>query len=210
MRKIYIVSLALFAVLAFSAVAVGSASATLWLVNGKSPLVATKVTIHGTIILHHKAGSAGNILIECTGLLEGTVGPGASDEITKVFDLSGKEITETGTGIECKVTESDNVFCAAGSKATVNPLHLNWKTELVLSGGSTFDNLEEVSGKGLPGWTSTCLVTVKCEGKDRSKFLSNGTNGAKLKFEAELKASCSDGGEGTLLGEGEVLGATIS
>lgn len=210
MRKIHVLGVVLFVAFSFSAIAVASASATLWLENGKSIIVAKVTTVHGTIILHHKGGIAGNILIECTGLLGGTVGSGAKDEITKVFDLSGKKILETGTGIECLVTESDGIFCSADSKPTVNPLHLPWKTELLLESGNTYDMLEEVTGKGTPGWTSTCIVTVTCEGSDRAKFIGNGTNGAKFKFEAELKATCDDGGEGTLLGEGEVLGFTVS
>jgi hypothetical protein len=76
-------------VLAFGALSIASASATLWLRNGVS-VSQTIADSHGLWELHNTKipgiFGGGEITIHCTGLTHGTVGTGgngAADEITE-------------------------------------------------------------------------------------------------------------------------------
>jgi hypothetical protein len=200
MRKIQILG-AFAAVLAFSALAVASASATLWLKAGASLSAETAANTHGILILHHTGGLAGSLLIECDGLFVGKVGPGALDLVELVENLSGTEQDL----ISCKVT-SGNIFCPTGTLVSVHAVGLPWHTLLVLEAGVTFD--EFLTG----GYEVLCNGNkVECKGANKAKFIKNAANGAEFEFQGTIKNGCNDpGGEGTILGKGEVLGFTVS
>ena len=210
MKKIQILG-ALIAVLAFSAMAVSSASATLWLIGGKSLTSEVLVNSHGSIILHHAGGLIGGFKVKCTGLFLGFVGAGALDKITNVEGLK-KELKT----VECEFTEGGN--CGTTSaKVNVTAINLPWHTLLELvkdSNGqeSTIDHiLEEVNKK--PGYEVPCPkvgLTGNCSGLELELFTGNGTNGAIFEFKELEKNSCTDGGTGTITGTGELLGAQVS
>jgi hypothetical protein len=199
MRKTKILG-AFIAVLAFSALAVASASATLWLVGGESLSKATSKPSHGKIFLIHKGGSLGNAKVECDGLFIGTVGPGAEDKITLAESLTGEQDLIGG----CKRIEG---FCFG---AVIHPTGLPWTTKLELVGTATWDNTLA------SGYNVLCSfgVQVECKGNVKSLFEGNGTNGAKFSFKGAESGeqSCNDGGTGTVEsnGAGELLGATVS
>lgn len=207
MRKVQILCAAFVAVLAFGVASVATAAAEelpVWLKNGAEVTKAESALIDGTVILHHKPPNllgGGEITTECASQFHGTVGPGMKDEITKVLDSKGKE-----SNLECVVTSSTNGICKAGAAVSVNPDNLPWKTELLLTGGKTVDDL-----LGSPGYSTKCSsIETLCTHEEESSFVENEANGAVLEFTAANTASCSDGGTTTLLGKGTVLGFTIS
>lgn len=183
--------------------AVASASATLWLHVGASLTKAELSTSHGLLLLHHTGGLTGAYLIHCTGLFIGTVGPGALDTVTEVQGLKGEKNVLT-----CTFTEGGSCG-TTGASETVTAIDLPWHTLLELVEGKTRDHFLEETGKE-PGYELGCSKIFgfkgNCKGLDFSNFTTNGTNGAMFSFPGESKAKCSDGGEGTTLGEGESLG----
>lgn len=201
MRKIQILG-AFIAVLAFSALAVGSASATLWLKSGASLTKAEATTSHGVIIFHHTGGIFGNALVECTGLFVGTVGPGAEDLITLAENLTGSEKDL----VKCV---SLSGFCGS---PVLHPENLPWHTLLLLREGKTFDMVEAESGGGEPAYEMLCSIgKVLCRSAVESDFLGNDADGALFTWLPSLTPTpCNDGGTGTLLGEALTLGFTVS
>jgi hypothetical protein len=203
MRKIQILG-AFIAVLAFSMLAVASASATLWLIASKSLTAETAANSHGLIILEHKGGLIGNFKVHCTGLFLGTVGPGALDLVTGVEGLK----KETGK-VSCEFSEGGGCG-TTGALVLVTALNLPWHTLLVLSGSSTLDHFLSETGK-IPGYEVPCgALKGNCSGLELTLFTSNGANGAIFEFNKLVEASCTDGGKGTVTGKGELLGATVS
>lgn len=206
MRKIQILG-AFVAVLAFSALAVASASATLWL-NGEglSMNEETSSTTRGTIKLEH----LGNV-ITCTGTFIGTVGGPeeihgvALDLVTLVEGLKGEKDL-----INCTETTVGGLFKCANLNALVlvEPVHLPWHTLLELVTGGTVDHFLATNA----GYTARCPLAgnITCEGLELSLFTKNGASGAEFTFSKLEKSKCSDLGEGTLTGEGTVLGFTVS
>jgi len=203
MKKVKILGV-LVAALAFSAIAVAGASATLWLKNGVSLTKEEPADAHGELVLHHTGGFGGTILILCTGLTHGFVGPGAKDKTTSVEGLN-KELNT----VECLV-HTGNLGCPAGTKVSVKADGLPWETELLLNGTLTEDDLVGTGGVET-GYTTTCNgISIKCDKNEKSHFASNLANGALFEFLGTNEAACSDGGKGTILGMGEVLGFTVS
>jgi hypothetical protein len=213
MRKIQILG-AFIAALAFSAMAVTSASATIWKNSAGNVNQTEAANTHGSLDLHHELLNV-KVTIHCpaTGeaLFDGTVGPSGTDLIEKALDSSGKEVNSTNK-LSCKVTEATG-SCSVGEAATAIPIHTPWTTKLRLEGTLTWDDFSE-DGKGLPGYESECVtakVKVSCEGNTRSHFDQNGANGALFLFLGDVKSTkCSDLGSSTILGHGEVLGFTVS
>jgi len=210
MRKIQILG-AFIAVLAFSALAVASAGATLWLKEGKSLTSPVASTSSGTIVLVHKGGSTGNSRVECTGVFVGKTGAGAKDEITLVENLTH--------------TEKDLVVCKTlegcfTSTPTVHAVGLPWATELVLETRKheaeeikgTWDK-QSAAGEG-PGYEVECLFGIKvtCRGTEFAFFLANDPTGALFDYLGAIsgEAKCSDGGIGTIEGKGLAEGFTVS
>jgi hypothetical protein len=203
MRKIQTITLALVAVLAFSAVAAASASAAKpeWLIAGKALIAKEPSATKGKVKLVHTGGITGSTTVECDGEFTGTIGPGKEDTITAATDLTGK------SPVDCTVLVGNAFFCAAGSLALVTAIHLPWKTELLepVAGEIRDDILN--SGAGEPGYKVVCNgVTVECEGKTSSKFVKNVATGAEFVFDAksEESKSCTDGGKAKIEGGGIV------
>lgn len=211
MRSFKILGAAFFAVLAFGVVAAASASATLWLKNGASLTEdnKTEAVSHGLLLLHHKGGLSGNFTGHCTGLFDGYVGPGALDLVTLALGLKGEQDL-----ITCElIAEGTNACGSTGQSVTVHAINLPWHTLLLLtSEGKTVDHFLNESGKE-PGYEFLCPsgTTGNCKGEELTNFGGNGTNGAIFEFVETDKSKCSDFGEGTISGLGELLGGiTVS
>jgi hypothetical protein len=90
LKKARIVGFALFAVLTFCAVTASSAFAeSEWLFNGAAVTTALTVETEGSVTLVKYTASEGTTIqneVVCKGIIDGTVGPGAADEITDVLD----------------------------------------------------------------------------------------------------------------------------
>jgi hypothetical protein len=210
MKKIQIMLLALFAMGAVSAFAASSAfAAHEWLTLAGVKVTATTESLtDGLLLLHHKPPAilgGGSILIHCTGQFHGTVGPAGKDTITDVLGLSGEL-----NAVHCEVLSSTNSICPAGELVTVTPKNLPWNTQLILSGSETLDEILS-SGAGEPGYETTCKsIKVSCLQKETSKWTGNGTTGAEFEFKEAKTVSCTDGGTGTILGQGTVLDFFVS
>jgi hypothetical protein len=210
MKKIQIMLLALFAMGAVSAFAASSALATHeWLnLAGAKVTTATEELYDGLFLLHHKLPAilgGGSILFHCTGQFHGTVGPAGKDAITDVLGLSGEL-----NSVHCEVLSSTNSICPGGELVTFGMRNLPWNTQLVLSGSETLDEILS-SGAGEPGYETTCKsIKVSCLSKETSKWTGNGTTGAEFEFKEAKTVSCTDGGAGTLLGQGTVLDFFVS
>jgi hypothetical protein len=195
MKKIYVVGLALFAVLAFGALSASSAFAeTEWLLNGAPITGEDSVLTIGNLILDVLVGGLLVVAIECSGDFDGTVGPGAQDLILKVFSLAGVEVgapLTTGTGLSCEVlTSTFNECGAVGSLAEVWPINLPWTTTLELVGGVLLDDFPPTSG-----YEVLCSggKENKCEGLAQA-LVSNETGGVLGEFtEATNEATCTVG-----------------
>jgi hypothetical protein len=211
MRKIQILG-AFVAALAFSALAVASASATLWLISGKSLTVETSIDSHGLLLLEHTKIPAllggGEVVLDCTGLGHGSVGPGALDLITEFLGLSSTEKNV----IKCTVSRSTNALCKVGNAATAQADNLPWHTLLLLEGTLTVDHIETSPAGKEVGWEASCngFSTLCSRASELIHFDENLTNGALLLFLGVEKAACSGGGEGFVKGMVEILGATVS
>jgi hypothetical protein len=205
MRKFQIGAV-LFAVLAFSAIAVASASATEFLVSG---VTATA----GTILLSESIG-AGLLLEDMKGSLTG----GAASVLCSGFNLAeilsatdldvisifGLTQTDPGTGsTTIKCTNESN--CPEPSE--VKALNLPWLVELSLEGTTILAHLG-TGGAGAPGWEVTCFgVKDTCTGEAFVEFANvesmvNATFGA---LSNSTPATCSRGGVKEGLVEGTVL-----
>jgi hypothetical protein len=169
MRKIQIIGIAFAAVFAFSMVSVSGASAlSLWdqctktavleftesncITKGSSPTwgweeITSLLTIESLPTLLFL--SSGPITLNCEGSLDGSVGPGVEDEVTKILNLKGEEITEAKP-VTCEVTAGSSLCTAP---ATASPDNLPWLSLLQAAG--SIDLLEE-GGKGHPGWLVKC------------------------------------------------------
>jgi len=183
MRKIQILGFALFAMVAFSAIAATAAFAEPeWLVN--------KIVINQTLpaetegLLNLIALESGTklVTIDCEGVLDGTIGPPVAanpgvgtDEITSVLSLNQETISSTplsGLALGCLVSQSAGGLgdCTLNSLAAVWPENLPWKTELELMSAAPIwlDILSGPMGKE-PAWESECssnigTVSLLCEG----------------------------------------------
>jgi hypothetical protein len=218
MSKFKTVMLALIAVFACSAMAAASASAAhVWLISGAEVKEGEEVNvlIDGSVMLHHQLPAivgGGEITVTCTGQFHGTVNFKGLDKITSVLGLKGET-----SKLDCEVTKVvGTTLCKEKELALVSALHLPWHTQLLLVtiGGKevVVDDLLSEAGK-VPGYESECIVSkikVSCEGADRSQFIKNTAGGSVFEFFGELKNGCSDGGTGTVLGSGELLGVQVS
>lgn len=218
MKKIHILGVALVATLAFGAIAVSSAIAAEWLLDGNPVESTTATTSEGEVTLdNQKVILIGHVEVKCSGILDGNVGLGGVDEITKVLSLITKlEITELGgeTGLECV-----NVLNCP--EPLVFPDNLPWRS-LLLS--TTLDALETEGGgvEVQPGWSVICMgngTEGLCSGK-AVLDLTDVTEGVQAEFNLEEEekektgGKCTQGGEdaGFVAGTGviEVEGKTLS
>jgi len=156
MKTFHLLGLAVFAILALSAVVASTASAEFllaeWLWEGIEITSALLVASPGTLLLED-AGTGIDIL--CSGILDGFVEPESLDLITELLDSTGL-ITISLTALV-----EPGLLCESHSSLCVEPLvwavHLPWETEL---------ELQEPGGNYLvlilnnPGWYTVCMLTL--------------------------------------------------
>lgn len=144
MKRIQILGIALVAVFAFSAVVASMASAVEfllaeWLEAG-AKITAAKASDGEASALELVSLNGGGlkvkVIVLCSGILDGTVGPASEGSITELLTLAGVAISTTtlsGTGLVCTGDENctEPLVWASG---------LPWKTELELmvDGTETF------------------------------------------------------------------------
>jgi hypothetical protein len=166
MRKIQLLGLAVFAVFAFSAVAVASsafASESVWLAGGHTILAKLLTDGEGELKLTDlKTPIFGEASILCSGLNEGWVGGDEKDgnnpkwdEITRITGLN--QATEP-LWVLCTFVVRGG--CETSTPPEAMPVNLPWLTELLLTLEATEEvYLDDLIGTGgPPGWTSRCLV----------------------------------------------------
>jgi len=214
MKLTKIIGLCFAAVFALSLMAVSSASAVEWgtchkpdgtkkfvytdsLCLIKSPTkvgeyeflkltstVAVTGASEGKLKLEDMEATGGASLIECEGNQEGTVGPGAEDEVTKI------------TATSCVIVSG-----SCENEATAKAVNLPWKTELAEEGGAVYDKIISGTG-GESGWKVECKVLGifkvqdTCEGTAKTRSLDI-NNGVLVHFEPPLQkaAKCSLSGK---------------
>ena len=223
MKKIHLIGLSLFAVFAFSAVAVVSSASALesvWLVNGLRPAEGVSVDSEGELLLEDVKEE---VDLLCSGLNEGLVGGDASgnnptwDEVTSITDLEGKKPILCKFGKNANGTERRGA-CEpeASSSPEAAPDGLPWLTELLLSGEKFLDDILGKTGEEA-GWNALCLVlginiNDLCAINTASADIDNETGGVIALFSPEIGglANCTRGGVGQGAVEGEVLILTLS
>jgi hypothetical protein len=130
MRKIHILGMTLFAVLAFGVVTAASASAeTLqWLLNGLPVTVETPMDLEGEFEMSVLSGGSVLSTILCSGLLEGDLN-GALTVILDAVSLNGTVIGQLGdtnaTPVGCLVTATSGLGCTLNSLAALTVDNLN-------------------------------------------------------------------------------------
>lgn len=222
MKKIHILGVALVAIFAFGAVATSAfALESTWLEDAIKVAAAQEAKITGELALTDlNVPVFGATTVLCSGILDGTIGPGKVDLITDILNLSGTleealavlnslEVSETNSMLNCV---ADKGACQPeGELAWVTPYGLPWDTEITLSGTTFLDLL--LSEKGVPGYEVECenplvgKVTDRCQG-NTSAGLFNEAGGLLSEFNETLseKGNCSQGGSGAgdLVGNGFV------
>ncbi len=197
MRNSYMtrVCVAVFAVVAFSAIAVtSSATAAVvfllaeWLRNGVGITETLLALGEGEVLLENKNAPVIKkpASLTCSGGGVGSVGVDGADEITELLTLTETLVSATplsGTGFSCTKGAGDEV-CEAGSK--VWPTNLPWLSRLMLweEGGVTgfVDLLTPHTGGGNLGWYIECktsLVTLseECAESESAVEVVNGFGG---------------------------------
>lgn len=203
MKKIHLIGLAAIAVLAFSALAVASASATtlVWLANGKKIEEALKSETVGEIELFNLETAVGTkATVLCSGTFMGTVGPGGEDLITSVLTLASEGSVEIT--LAAPLTTCTNV--EGCSKPQVAPVNLPWLTELELmepkTGEVLFLDIITSGGAGEPGWEIMCeplgiLFEETCTGTASSMLENDAAENDVLgKFEGIAEEAAGETG----------------
>jgi hypothetical protein len=207
MKKFYTVGIALLAVLAFGALAASSASAAAWDEGTEEIKAADPVTLAGTLTL--SIDGLFTATVDCEGLFDGTVGPGAADEVTKVLNAAGEETGTplSGLAINCEVL-AGNSCGAAGSLAELWPENLPWPTTLELMEPAAeliLDLLGNAAKKS--AYEILCVASGTsnlCEGI-ASAILTNGVNEVNGTYPNQKPAEDKcELGEGLLEGSGLV------
>jgi hypothetical protein len=216
MRKMQVLGAVFFAVLAFVTISVASASAAQWLVGGKAITTAQHAVTEGKwLLLALSFGGFVKTHVTCNGVLLGTVGPGAKDEVSKVYGLTG----ESETTINCTVLSAELGACSGSTLALVKAEHLPWATELLEPKAGEFVDHFKSSGAGLPAFSVECTLsnstkfTELCEGEVLTDALTNEPGGVFGKELNQLSSKCKTAGNvGHVEGEGEVktLSGTLS
>jgi hypothetical protein len=220
MKRYQLLGLALVAVFAFSAIVASAAGAVEFLLAefleaGAKITTAKASDSEGELEL--KSLNGGGFGVEsialCSGIFDGTTGPGSTDELTKLLNLAGTEIGSTplsGTALTC--TNDKN---CTEPKAYAVGLPYKTELELMVDGSETFfvDLLTSASKK--VGYYVECLVlgasiAEECTVETSAVKQTNESNGTvdgefsdAFQVLAGLKlATCTLGGSE----EGEVNG----
>jgi hypothetical protein len=239
MRRLHLLVLAVFAVSAFGAVLVASASAeeTLlaeWLVGTAGSVITENLASEtkGTLLLEDTKTLLGAAAVECAATLIGTVGPDGEDAVTEVLNLAG---TPTGiplsgvaligngaadglVGSECKT----RTLCSAPSPASpieVWPLGLPWSTLLFLMEPSKeiLNLIYSLGAAGTEvGYELLCLigglnVTDECKALDfEILVINNATTGdAETPGGTKATPNATCSQSGEATGVNETVGASL-
>jgi hypothetical protein len=173
------------ALLAFGALWVAGASANSWKMNG-SPLTQPRsFTAEGTVEVEERYRGD---RYSCAFQQEGTVGPGATGEIT------GKKVY--------KCADKGGRLCE--SAVELEAVHLPWKTELVTVNGVVRYKVTN-GGSGKPYWEIKCTgqggkIEELCTGAETAMGMINVPTGVKASFDSEsTKGSCVAGANEMLI-----------
>src|SRR3977135_332450 len=197
MKRFQTVLLALFAVFAFGAILVATASAeetlvALWLANGVDSPANLPVEIKGALLLEDTNTAIGKAAVICEGTLDGTIGPNGKDEIKEILNVA-KEAVAANPGLALKGTNATgpdcltSTGCLAGTAASpieVWPIGLPWTSQLFLMADGTILDLVTKAGGGTFGYWLLCLVTALgvqaedlCTGEDGEILVTNNAAG---------------------------------
>jgi hypothetical protein len=209
MRKFQI-GAALFAVLAFSAIAVAPAFAEVeskFLVSGMAATAGTILlseTIGEGLLLEDMKGglTGGAAAVLCSGFNLAEILSATDLNIISIFGLTQ---TDPGTGSTTITDCTSESGCP--SPIEVLALNLPWLVELTLEGTTILAHLG-TGGSGAPGWEVICFgFKDACTGEAFVEFANvesmvNATFGTLSNL---TPANCSRGGNGEGLVEGTVL-----
>jgi hypothetical protein len=218
MKRIHIIGIAFAAIFAFSMIGASGASAafTLWdqctktaspleftesncITTGSSPTWGweeIKAKTATDSLVTTLTLSSNGTTIDCEGSSDGTVGPGAADETTKLLTSAGAEITEAAP-VTCTLLAAG--LCSA--PVTAFPVGLPWLT--LLTG-----NNDLLEGTTSPGWKIHCGngITNTCARADSLLTVENLLSALQvdLGFKTLEVASCTIG-TGTVEGTVSIL-----
>lgn len=198
MRKIQILGVAFFAVLAFGVVSAASAMAETpqWLEDGKAITTAKPSLTEGKLLFLVLGLLGGTIHFVCSGKFHGTVGPGMLDKITDVLNLVDNKLNE----ISCELLHTQLGACSGSLLIIVKPVHLPWHTLLLEPKANEFvDHILEEGTAGLPGYESDCTTAFGTKAKETCEGevlvdTRNGPSGLEGEFLNQLSAKCGTGG----------------
>ena len=193
MKKIQILSVALAALFAFSAVMASMASA-------ETTLLAEWLNPGAVISTNLATKSEGEITLEdtklgigvlCSGTFVGTVGADGADTVTEVLSLAGAVVSLTAL-LKCETHK----FCEAGTDINAAPENLPWNTRLVLMENGEFLDVFFNSG-----YFTECLVlglkvSETCEIAQTGGKIVNVATGVEAVGQPSPNANCSSGGTG--------------
>jgi hypothetical protein len=223
MRKFRVVGLTLVAAFALCAFAASSAFAveeSRILVGGNLVGVGgIPFEASGELELHNLVLGLDAVLIDCLGILDGTIAEGGVLGLVEdLLNLSGEVITELGApselALSCEVLTSLNSECGpVGGLASLYPMGLNlgtgtgWHVEVVLSGANF---LILFLNEGEPGYHVVCSngkENLCGQNSTTSGLLTTGidilaTFGEEAGTETE-EVACTTG-TGMLLGMGDI------
>jgi hypothetical protein len=215
-KKGSIFGVMLFALLAFTAVSVSSASASELLVGGltveEAKAKETEILITGELSLTDLT-SLGNGTVACSGILHGLILEATDIDIESLLNLENVAISSTplsGTGLDCTGSE----LCTG--LAEVWPDGLPWLVTVELSGTTFLYNLGE-DGNGKIGYHITCKNILGGTTEDLcvrslvTGVLENMTEGLLAIFSLEEQETNKEEAECTLTKEetGHVNGSGL-
>jgi hypothetical protein len=211
MKKIHVISLALVAIFAFSAVLAASASAettllVVWTAKGTEITTEQATTTTGTILLADtKVPLLGEVAVTCEGKLDGFVGANGTDLITEVLNSENIAILPLeGKGLLCETEKN----CETDAKSPIElwPLNLPWVTlAYLMENGKILDLILNST------YHLKCLVLGvnaedECSAAETGLVIENGT-GIVLSPNGSITeplANCTQGGTGS--GVNEIVG----
>ena len=192
MRKIQILAL-LCAVCTFSMVTVASSSAAEWLLNGAAITTPDQVETTGELNMDILVLGVLAVALKCSGIFDGTVGPGATGLVEKVLNLTKEEIGKelVGLALSCEVVTSAFEECGkVGGLAEFWTDNLPWTTRLELEVTTVLDDFPSTSG-----YHVLCSNGKEnlCTGLEQA-LLTNETGGVGGSFEeASNEETCTTG-----------------
>lgn len=205
MKKLHVALMALVAVMALGAIAASTAfAADEWLID-EAPVSAEtalgRIMTEGELLL---VDTTNHAAVLCSGIAEGTVGPGAKDLVDEIRNLAGA-VVET---LDCpRDTEVVGNPCESSTpEILVLPLNLPWKSEVLLNAEGMF--VDDVTGTGgEPGYeVQNCLVfglPVKnaCTGNAEVLLENMPLENDVLGIYEKVTGKCTNGDKSEITGE---------